>query len=162
MRAVVLADTHIPDRAEDLPDSLIKIIKKSDLVIHAGDFTSLEYYNRLKSLTALRAVLGNIDAPELREHLKDKEIFTLKKYKIGVMHGFGRPENVLDNVKKTFDGTFDLVIYGHTHTAFQEQNGKTIFFNPGSPTDKIFAPYNSYGLVEIGENITTKIVRLEK
>lgn len=161
MRLCVLSDTHIPDRYEGLPAILTKEIQEADMVIHAGDFTSIECYELIRSLNSnLKAVLGNIDAHALAAILKDKEVFTVEKFKVGVMHGFGKPESILDNVKKTFRDTCDLVIYGHAHEPFCEKIGKTLFFNPGSPTDKIFATTNAFGIITIDTKIDAKIIRL--
>jgi len=160
MRIGVLADTHIPDRYEDIPSSLLKDLENCDLIIHAGDFTSLEYYNTLKTLKPLKAVLGNLDATELRAVLKEKEVFTVEGFKIGLMHGFGQAQTVLENVKRSFNGVCDLVIFGHTHNAFNKKIQKTVYFNPGSPTDKIFTTTNSYGIIEIGKTIQAKIIML--
>jgi putative phosphoesterase len=160
MRLGVLSDTHIPDRSETLPAAVIRELKTVDLIIHAGDFTSREYYEELKKFKPLKAVLGNLDAAELSEDLPVTETFTVADYKIGIMHGFGRPEGVLDIVKKNFDNTFDLVIFGHTHQAFCEKIGKTVFFNPGSPTDKIFAAFNSFGIIELDAFLTPKIIKI--
>lgn len=160
MRVVVLSDTHIPDRYETLPNGLLKELKTCDLIIHAGDFTSLEYYDILRSIKPLRAVLGNLDDPELRSLLKEKEVFTLEKFKIGLIHGFGSAGSVVENVKKSLDSACDLVIFGHTHHPFNEKMGKTVYFNPGSPTDKIFTTTNSYGIIEIGKTIEAKIITL--
>jgi len=102
MRICVISDTHIPDRYEELPAQLVSEIKKSDLVIHAGDFTSFELYQQIKHLKPLKAVLGNMDASELREHLKDKETFNVKNFKIGIMHGYGKPEMIIETVKENF------------------------------------------------------------
>ena len=160
MRIVAIADTHIPDRCIDIPDALFKEFKRADLIVHAGDFTSAEFFKYLRSLKPLKAALGNLDAPALGEFLTEKEVFTVQKFKIGVMHGFGSAENVLLNIRKSFDDSFDLVIFGHTHNGFKEKIGKTIFFNPGSPTDKIFASHNSYGIIDIQNTIETTLVRL--
>ena len=160
MRLVAIADTHIPDRCIETPHALLKEFKKADLIVHAGDFTSAEYFRYLQSLKPLKAALGNLDAPDLRKSLKEIEVFTIQKFKIGIMHGFGSAENVLLNIRKSFDDTFDLVIFGHTHNSFKEKIGKTIFFNPGSPTDKIFASHNSYGIIDIQDTIETTLVRL--
>ena len=160
MKLVVLADTHIPDRYADIPASLVKELKKADWIVHAGDFTSLEYYHKIKTIKPMKAVLGNLDAPELGKILKTKEIFAFQKFKIGLIHGFGMAEKILENVKKSFDDTYDLVIFGHSHNPYNEKIGKTLFFNPGSPTDKIFAVYNSYGIIEINDTIETKIIKL--
>jgi len=160
MRLVALADTHIPDRCIEIPDAVSKELKKAYLIVHAGDFTSFEYFKYIRSLKPLKAALGNLDAPDLRELLKEREVFTIQKFKIGVMHGFGSAENVLQNIRRSFDNSFDLVIFGHTHNGFKETIGKTIFFNPGSPTDKIFTTHNSYGIIEIQDTIEATLVRL--
>ena len=161
MRLCVLSDTHIPDRSETLPEALVKDIKKADMVIHAGDFTSRDCYETIRSLNPnIKAVLGNIDAPELAGVLKEKETFAVGKFKVGLMHGFGKPECILDNVKKAFNGSYDLVIYGHAHEPFCEKIGKTLYFNPGSPTDKIFAPYNAYGIIANDATIDARIIRI--
>jgi len=160
MKIACISDTHISDRYEALVPALLKELSKADLIIHAGDFTSLEFYEELKSIKPLRAALGNLDAIELRSHLKEKETFTINKFKIGIMHGFGRPDSVLENVKKSFDQSYDLIIFGHTHNALNEKIGKTIFLNPGSPTDKIFSSCNSYALIEIEDTINVKLVKI--
>ena len=161
MRLCVLSDTHIPDRYDKLPDALVKEIKNADLVIHAGDFTSIKVYQEIKALNSnFKAVLGNMDSPELQPVLKQKETFTVQKRKIGLTHGIGRPDNLLETVRKSFDDTYDLVIFGHSHNALNEKIGKTIFLNPGSPTDKIFATINSYAIIDLDKTININIVRV--
>ena len=160
MRLCVISDTQIPDRAPEIPSAVVKAIKEADMVIHAGDFTSSTVYYQIKALKPIKAVLGNIDDEKLNGILKPKEIFMCEKHKVGLIHGTGKSEMVLANVRRQHDETFDLVIYGHAHTASCEKIGKTIYFNPGSPTDKIFAPYNSYGIIDINSKISTKIVKL--
>lgn len=160
MKLGVISDTHISDRYEDIPARVARALKKVDLIVHAGDFTSLEYYRQLKSIKPLLAVLGNIDTSQLNGILKEKETVILENYKIGVTHGTGGPEAVFENVKKIFNGSYDLVIFGHTHRPLCEKIGKTIYFNPGSPTDHIFTDVNSYGLIELKKTISTKIIEL--
>jgi len=160
MRLIIFSDTHIPERYDRIPSELIKELKKADLIIHAGDFTSLEFYKEIKSINPLKAVLGNMDSFELHEFLKEKETFSIQKFKIGLTHGFGKPENLLDNLKKTFDNSYDVVIFGHSHSPFCEKAGNALYFNPGSPTDKIFATHNSYGVIEIDKTIDARIIRI--
>ncbi|HQP91590.1 MAG TPA: metallophosphoesterase family protein [Candidatus Omnitrophota bacterium] len=160
MRILVISDTHIPDRYEDLPQAVKKELKKADLVLHAGDFTSVELFKEIKKQKPLKAVLGNMDTAELMKDLNEKETISIEKYKIGIMHGKGRAEGVLDLVKKTFDNTYDLVIFGHTHQAMIEKEGKTTYLNPGSPTDKIFSTQNSYAIVEINGSMKVEIYKI--
>ncbi|HTZ11350.1 MAG TPA: metallophosphoesterase family protein, partial [Candidatus Margulisiibacteriota bacterium] len=59
------------------------------------------------------------------------------------------------------DERADVIIFGHSHSPLNEKIGNTLYFNPGSATDKIFAPYNSYGVIEVNESgIKAKIVRI--
>lgn len=162
MRVCVISDTHISDRYESIPDQLMAEIKASDLVIHAGDFTSLEFYQELKKLKPLKAVLGNMDCSELQSELKGKEVFQIQNIKIGVVHGQGKSDNILEYVRNVFSEKPDIIIFGHSHQPYQEQKGKTLFFNPGSATDKIFAPYNTYGILDITDSIEARIERIKE
>lgn len=160
MRLIVIADTHITDNNGGILSAITKELDKADLIIHAGDFTSLEFYDRLKKLKPLKAVYGNMDCSQLQITLKEKESFDLLKHKIGLMHGYGAANNVLPNIKKNFNDSFDLVIFGHSHSVLNKKEGKTLFFNPGSPTDKIFAEYNSFGVIEIDKEIKAWIIKI--
>ena len=79
------------------------------------------------------------------------------------MHGYGDPRNLIDMLKKEFSAQKpDIVIFGHSHTPMNKYIDGTLFFNPGSPTDTIFAPYKSYWIIEIqDDNINAKIYRLD-
>ncbi|HIQ56042.1 MAG TPA: YfcE family phosphodiesterase, partial [Pyrodictium sp.] len=53
MRMLVIADTHIPDRAEKLKpyvENIIEEHKPYDIVVHAGDLTSKTILEWVKSL----------------------------------------------------------------------------------------------------------------
>ena len=47
MEILVLADTHLKDDFNQLPVEVKKKINKVDLVLHAGDFKTLKFYNSL-------------------------------------------------------------------------------------------------------------------
>jgi putative phosphoesterase len=161
MKIIVISDTHQEGLAE-LPDALIEAIKNSDMLIHAGDFVDLKVLEALRAISKeVKAVCGNMDGEELKKILPAKEIFKIGKYKIGIMHGSGAPSNLVEVLSESFkNDNLDLIIFGHSHTAFNEKIGNTIFLNPGSPVDKIFSKYNSYGEIEINDRIETKIVKL--
>jgi putative phosphoesterase len=54
----------------------------------------------------------------------------------------------------------DIVIFGHSHQPFNQMVKGILFFNPGSPTDEIFAPYKSFGIIEINDTIEARIVKI--
>jgi putative phosphoesterase len=162
LKIVVISDTHIPDRADKLPHKLLEEIKTADMLIHAGDLVSQEFYKELKGLCKeLHAVKGNMDPYEVAIKLPEKEVIKAGKFKIGIMHGFGAPGKIAESLEEVFKKDKpDMIIFGHSHVALNEKSKDVIMFNPGSPTDKIFAPYNSYGVLEIDDTIKARIVRL--
>lgn len=162
MKIGVISDTHIPDRAKDIPGEILEDFKNVDMVIHAGDFVDLGVLDKLRSVCAnVKAVYGNMDHHEVRKRLAEKEIIEIGNYKIGVMHGIGAPSKLIEFMEGAFKNDFvDLIIFGHSHTPLFEKKNNILFFNPGSPTDEIFSPYNSYGIIEIGDKIEAKIIRI--
>ena len=160
MKIGVISDTHIPERANDLPKEVYSAFKGMDLIIHAGDLTTPSVLESLKKISKVKAVPGNMDGPEIHRLLENKEEFKIGKFKIGVTHGYGAPSNLINSIKDMFPKDMDLIIFGHSHSPFNEKIGNTIFFNPGSVTDTVFAPYRSYGIIEIDKEIKASIVRI--
>ncbi len=158
MKAVVISDTHIPSRARDIPKVIWNEIETADLIIHAGDFTTVDFYVELKSVKPIKAVHGNMDEIELFHLLKEKEIFELEGVKVGLTHGFGAPYGIEQRVLKMFEkDEVDLIIFGHSHIpVFKEINGIKLL-NPGTPTDTIYARRQSYAILEIKD----KTIRAE-
>lgn len=159
MKAIVLSDTHIPHRAKDLPERIKEEINKVDVIIHAGDFTTYDFYLELKALKPVYAVRGNMDDDDLYDKLPETMVFELEGVNIGLYHGIGAPWGIEKKVLSKFKDKdkLDLIIFGHSHRALKKE-GKPILFNPGSPTDRFFAPKRSFGIVEIEDG---KILKLE-
>ena len=162
MRIIVISDTHIPERAKGLPEKLLEAFKQADMIIHAGDFADLSILEEIRgTCKTVKAVAGNMDHDEVKECLPEKEIIEVGKFRIGVMHGWGAPANLLQLLEESFkNDKVDLVIFGHSHKAFNEKRGNTLYFNPGSPTDQIFSPFNSYGIIEINDKIEARIIKI--
>lgn len=162
MKIGVISDTHIPDRAEDIPQKILEAFKNVDMIIHAGDLVDLSVLDKLKSVCSnIKAVWGNMDADDVRKKLPEKEIFKIGNYKVGLMHGYGAPHKLIGLLTSVFkNDSVDLIIFGHSHFGINEKKGDILFFNPGSPTDKLFSPYNSYGIIEINDKIEARIIKL--
>lgn len=162
VRIGVISDTHIPDRATRIPQKILEDFKKADMVIHAGDLVNMSALEQLKEVCSkVYAVYGNMDPYDLRKVLPEKEIIQVGKFRIGIMHGFGIPSGLPELLKRLFkDDPVNVIVFGHSHAPMNEKIGETLFFNPGSATDTIFAPYNSYGIIEINDKINAKIIKL--
>jgi putative phosphoesterase len=132
------------------------------MIIHAGDLTEERVLEELKAVCSnVRAVRGNMDPEQLLKRLPEKEIIPAGKYRIGLTHGWGAPAGLIELARSIFKNErLDIIVFGHSHSPLNEKRGDTLFFNPGSPTDKVFAPYNSYGIIEINDKIEARIVRL--
>lgn len=159
MKIGVVADTH----SKDLPKQMLEDFKGVELIVHAGDFCSLEVLERLKKLKEVKAVHGNMDEHDVRSELPRRQVFKTASFLIGVYHGEGAPNQVLAKVQEEFrNEKVDAVIFGHSHQPFNELVGDVLYFNPGSPNDTIFAPYCSYGILDLsGNKITGKIIKVK-
>ena len=55
--------------------------------------------------------------------------------------------------------SIDLFIFGHSHKSMDKIINGKIYFNPGSPTDKAFSEYNSYGIITIENSIIKREIK---
>jgi hypothetical protein len=162
VRIGVISDTHIPGRAKEIPKIILDDFKNVDIVVHAGDLVDLSVLNKLREVCHnVKAVWGNMDSDDVRNHLPDKLVFNAGGFKIGVMHGTGAAASLRRVLSEAFKDDFvDVIIFGHSHAPFNERIKGTLFFNPGSATDKLFAEFNSYGIIEINDKIEARIVNI--
>ena len=162
MKIGVISDTHIPVKEKEVPKKILDEFKNVDMIIHAGDLVDLSVLSQLKAVCPdVRAVWGNMDPESVRNNLPDKLIFKGGNYKIAVMHGVGAPAGLVHVLTEAFkDEKPDIIIFGHSHEAFNEKIRGVLFFNPGSATDKVFFEYNSIGIIEINDKIEARIIKL--
>lgn len=152
MKIGVISDTHISDKTCELNAELLSALKGCGLIIHAGDLIDLCVLEELKKISKVEAVYGNMDSPAVRSLLQEKKIMDAGGKKICIMHGYGNPDNLLDLLKKNFSiEKPDIIIFGHSHVPMNEYVEGILFFNPGSVTDTVFAPYRSYGIIEVSD-----------
>ena len=123
MRIGVISDTHIPDRAEVIPQQIIDDFKNVDMIIHAGDFADVATLNQLKNLCPkLVGVAGNMDAAQIKDKLPEKYILKIGKFKIGITHGIGHPDGLVDLLGRIFkNDSVDAILFGHSHKPFNEK-----------------------------------------
>jgi putative phosphoesterase len=179
MKIGVLSDTHLSNISgvlssikhvlrnkrtlADLRDLISHHFREVDLIIHAGDFVELAVLEMLQEFAPVEAVQGNMDPAVIRATLPEQKILEFEGLTIGITHGNGGPQGILERVKSIFrDKQVDAIVFGHTHHPINEKQEGILFFNPGSPTDRIFAPYNSLGILDVSERIEGKIIRLDE
>jgi putative phosphoesterase len=159
MKIGVTSDTH----SFPLPKQMLEEFKKVDLIVHAGDFCSLQDVNMFKKLGDLRAVCGNADESAVSSLLPSQLVFDCEGIRIGVYHGRGSRTAILKTVMAQFGKSKpQIVIFGHSHLPVNETIDGTLYFNPGSPNDEISTPFRSYGIIEVkGAKIDAKIVKVK-
>jgi putative phosphoesterase len=90
MRLVLMADTHIPRRARDLPEQLWRAVEAADVVVHAGDWVCVELLDALLARSRqLIGVVGNNDGPSLRARLPEVATVELGGVRLAVVHETG-------------------------------------------------------------------------
>lgn len=161
MKIAVLSDTHIPITQKDLPKEVYDGITGADMILHAGDLVESSVLEKLSKIAPVRAVCGNMDDAKIAANLPKKDIVRAGEISIGLIHGWGPPSGLIELVQREFKNV-DVIVFGHSHHAISETRNGILFFNPGSPTDRIFAPYKSYGMLDIqGKTISPKIIKLK-
>jgi putative phosphoesterase len=89
-RLLLLADTHVPARARDLPAQVWQAVESADLVIHAGDWVDVALLDVLEARArSLVAVVGNNDGEALRARLPDVARVAVDGVRFAVVHETG-------------------------------------------------------------------------
>ncbi len=163
-RVLVVSDTHVPTIAQRLPEKILEEGRSCELVIHAGDVVSEGTLARLSQITRVEAVRGNMDFPELASKLPVTRLLHLGKWRLGVTHGhIGRGRDTPERAASMFPtGDVDCVIFGHSHVQLNERRDGILLFNPGSPTAGRGGFGNSYGILELGEDLMARLVSLRE
>lgn len=147
----LISDTHIPARAKVIPAKVLKIFDDVSLIIHAGDLTQMKIVEDLERLAPIAAVCGNMDDHDVREKLAETRSVSVEGWKILVVHSLGIFTTEQKMKKMTEQNNFHIVVFGHTHRPLVKWQEKTLFINPGSPTNPIppFIIKPSVGLLKI-------------
>jgi putative phosphoesterase len=149
VHVALIADTHMPRGARRLPDACVELLRKSDLIVHAGDLTELSMLEQLKGYGEVAAVHGNADDPTVRALLPARLELELAGARLAVVHDGGRREGRLERLRAWFPGA-GAVIFGHSHLPLHETAGDGFqIFNPGSPTERRRAPRRTMGIARI-------------
>lgn len=149
MKIGVLTDTHAVSFSE-LHDKMKDALSKVDIIVHAGDFVSMDILKGLKSIKKVEAVHGNMDSVGLRLLLKEREILTVGGKQIGLTHGSGAPDGIEKRIKMMFNNV-DVIIYGHSHVRQNKVIDNVLFFNPGPSANSLGILTMDYNEVVKGE-----------
>ena len=114
----IISDTHGLLRPEVLEE-----LQSCDYILHGGDVNKPEILNTLRAIAPLYVVRGNNDkewAEELPKHLT----VTLGGVTFFMVHN---KKDVPSDL-----GDAQIVVFGHSHKYFEQQQEGRLWLNPGS------------------------------
>jgi len=155
MLIAVIADTHLPRGARRLPDACVERIAEADLLLHAGDVSTLEVLRELEAIgPPVAGVQGNVDSADLRRLLPAERVVDAEGARIGMIHDAGPRTGRLERLRRHFGDRAGVVVFGHSHLPLHEQapDGFQIL-NPGSPTERRRAPTHTMGLIHVRDGL---------
>jgi putative phosphoesterase len=159
VRLAVLADTHIPTRARDLPPGAWRVIEATEGVLHAGDLTDPAVLEGLRRRVPVWAVLGNNDHA-LRGLLPERLELELGGVAVAMVHDSGPMAGRRARLRRWFPAA-RVVVFGHSHIPVAEDDGELLLLNPGSPTDRRRMPSFTLAVLTLGRGgVDAEIVDL--
>ncbi len=150
MRLLLIADTHLPKRAKELPDEVWREVLVSDVVVHAGDWVRADLLDELEARSErLIGVYGNNDGSDLRSRLPEVAHAHLGGVRLAVIHETGAAQGRETRCDRWFPDT-DVLVFGHSHIPWDTVTPRGLrLLNPGSPTDRRRQPHCTYMTAEI-------------
>ncbi|MDI9618878.1 metallophosphoesterase [Methanothermobacter sp.] len=155
----VISDTHIPDRAAELPEAVFEAFRDVELILHAGDLTSPDVLSDLETIAPVECVQGNMDRRYGVDNPRSR-VFEIGAYRVGLIHGEVYPRGDTQQLRYLgLELGADVLISGHTHQPFITELEDMLLLNPGSPTvPRLTDP--SVMLLEIdNEKLDARIIR---
>ncbi len=147
----IISDTHGLVR-----QSVVRLFKDVDLIVHAGDVGKSDVLETLETIAKVHPVRGNVDGGKWTDNLPFAEVVKVGPVYLYVLHDL----NALDIVPAA--AGLNVVISGHTHIPKIEKQNGVIFLNPGSAGPKRFDHPISVAFLYIkGTAIETEIVELK-
>jgi putative phosphoesterase len=158
MRLLLIADTHVPRRARDLPAAGWDEVAAADVVLHAGDWVEPGLLDELESRSRrLIACWGNNDGEELRRRLPERADAVLEGVRFTVVHETGASGGRDARMAKLYPDT-DVLVFGHSHIPWDTtaETGLRLL-NPGSPTDRRRQPHCTYMTAVVADGALTDL-----
>ncbi len=153
MKIGVISDTH-----DYFDPHILQLFHGVDHILHAGDVGMQIIIFDLEQIAPTTAVLGNTD---LGNPLRLTELVTVGELKILVQHivnPFALDEKLQARITRSRP---DVVVFGHTHKAFNEVINGVRFFNPGYSGRPKHATPRSVAILHCeGKNIRAEMLPL--
>ncbi|OLT07307.1 YfcE family phosphodiesterase [Pseudonocardia sp. CNS-004] len=150
MKLLLISDTHLPVRAKDLPAPVWAAVDAADVVIHAGDWVSVDLLDALEARARrLVGVYGNNDGAALRARLPEVARVELGGVRFAVVHETGAAAGRERRCAREYPDV-DVLVFGHSHIPWDSTADTGLrLLNPGSPTDRRRQPTFTWMTAEV-------------
>lgn len=132
-------------------------------VFHTGDIAHPRVLSSLEEVLGVPvlAVRGNADRGAWAKALPPLRVETILGQRIALIHGWGSPRYLIDRIAARIGWEYQAVLFGHSHQPFLKTLEGVLWLNPGSPTDRRFAPYRSVAkLIVTSQEVKGELIRL--
>jgi putative phosphoesterase len=149
----VVGDTHAsPTRPKRSLDPVVEFFRRMNvgLILHVGDAGHASVLQSLEEVAPTVAVRGNADPVDLIERLPDRVWIEAGSRTVLLLHGH-HGKTALKAARSAAAPDIDLVVFGHSHRPLIDREGRTILFNPGSPTERRWNPHFGVGLIRVSD-----------
>ena len=144
----VVADTHVPDRRQDLHPKLIPVLETAGVstILHAGDISDPAVLAALSRVAPVKAVMGNRDWRIASLPMVVR--LTLAGVPLVLTHGHGGWLGYIRSKIEYLNNGYHfeyyhkqlrrrfpearVVVFGHTHRVENRLVDGCLFFNPGA------------------------------
>jgi putative phosphoesterase len=149
VKVTVLADTHTLGPRRPLPPGAWPYVETADHILHAGDVCDPALLDELATFAPVTAVVGNCDGPGVRHWgATDEAVLELESVRVAMVHDAGPRSGRRSRTSARWPAA-RVIVFGHSHIPYNEDDDGLLLFNPGSPTWKRTAPFPSMGLLWI-------------
>lgn len=131
----IFSDTH-STRDHELEDEALAAAREADLVLHAGDFTTVDALEAFRDVSErFVAVHGNADTPVVSDRLPTDRVIDAVDgtLRIALTHRVNGGEEGRALFGRAHDA--DVVVSGHSHRPSVVETDDIVLLNPGSHAD---------------------------
>ncbi|MGB1286589.1 MAG: metallophosphoesterase family protein [Aggregatilineales bacterium] len=142
----IISDTHMPQRWNDIPESVFEIFADVDLILHAGDVGELWVTDKLAEIAPVIAVHGNDESDAARAAFPYQQMLTIAGHRLLLTHSH-YPDRATEMAKRlddswhpklahlhSFAAPHDatILVYGHTHIPMNYMHDGILLLNAGA------------------------------
>ena len=143
----VVSDTH-----GYLNPRLPELLRGVEHILHAGDVGKRGVVDQLERIAPVTVVRGNVDRDGPESLYPEEMTVELGGRRIYLTHQVKVPKDArAGDMKRYIRAGVDVVVFGHSHIAFQGTRGEVFFFNPGAAGKRRFKVVPSIGLLDLTE-----------